>query len=176
MVDICSLKSDFNRYSWISRIRCAYQYLQPKVTLWPPRLEQRGDQDRVFHPAVGHPLHDERHEAGGQDHAQGLQAAVRQTRLLQIPLQNNGQGIRHGEGGGEIDGPAPYTVIYPLCQADNGQLSFFNASFLASDCWRRQDSSWSGGENCGLGGRRVKNVSPCHNVCWTALPICDKIV
>ena len=37
---------------------------------------------------------------GGPGHPEGLQAVVRPARLLQISLQDNGQGVRHGQGRG----------------------------------------------------------------------------
>ena len=40
------------------------------------RLTRCRHQDRVLHPSLCDPLHDEHHEARGQDHPQGLQGSV----------------------------------------------------------------------------------------------------
>ncbi len=51
------------------------------------------------------PVHDEREQALGPDHAEGLQDGVRQARLLPLPHQEHGYRIRHGERGGEDSRP-----------------------------------------------------------------------
>jgi hypothetical protein len=47
------------------------------------------------------PVHDEREQALGQDHTEGLQDGVRQARLLPLPHQEHRYGVRHGERGGK---------------------------------------------------------------------------
>ena len=58
-------------------------------------------QSRLLHPQIGDAFHDEHPKASGTNYPQRFQGSFRQTRILQISLQDNGQGIRHGEGGGK---------------------------------------------------------------------------
>ena len=54
----------------------------------------------------------------GPGHVEGLQAVVRPARLLQISLQDNGQGVRHGQGRGR-------TVDQPKEAGIDNKMSFF---------------------------------------------------
>jgi hypothetical protein len=60
------------------------------------------NQNLVLHVSVGHALHVDR---ARQSHRRGdvarLQDPVRPAGLLQVPLQDGGQGVRHGEGRGK---------------------------------------------------------------------------
>ena len=145
------------------------------LLIYDARLTECDDQDSVLHSPLRDPLHDQHLQASGQDHPQGLQGLVWQTRLLQISFQDNGQRIRHGKGGGENNSGVTTQIYLLQCQA----LTMHNSTFYwhGPFCFRlprmtRFFRASRGRLLCGL--RKNENVrNGVLPVLSAALKICD---
>ena len=112
-------------------------------------------QSRLLHPQIGDAFHDEHPKASGTNYPQRFQGSFRQTRILQISLQDNGQGIRHGEGGGK-------TMQNLLSWTIKVVTNIFE------DCRGWQNAAWSWGKDycLGWGGMRRSCLLSVNENLW----------
>ena len=147
------------------------------LLLYNARSLKCDDQDSVLHSPLRDPLHDEHLQAGGQDHPQGLQGSVWQARLLQISFQDNGQGIRHGKGGGE-NSLGVTTHIYLLqCQAltmHNSTFYWHGPFYFRLPRMTRFFRASRARSSCGLRKNEIVRNGVQPMLLSAALQICDK--